>query len=68
MGKPCMNSHERVRLALNHQEADRIPFDLGGTGLTSIHIDAYANLRRYLGIPRVQTRIMAMAEQLAEVD
>ena len=63
-----MNSHERVRLALNHQEADRIPFDLGGTGLTTIHIDAYENLRAYLGMPRTQTRIMAMAEQLAEVD
>ena len=63
-----MNSRERVRLALNHQEADRIPFDLGGTGLTTIHIDAYGNLRRYLEMPPVQTRIMAMAEQLAEVD
>ena len=68
MGKPSMNSRERVRLALNHQEADRIPFDLGGTGLTTIHIDAYGNLRRYLRMPAVQTRIMAMAEQLAEVD
>jgi uroporphyrinogen decarboxylase len=63
-----LNSHERVRLALNHQEADRIPFDLGGTGLTTIHIDAYENLRRYLGMPRMQTRTMAIAEQLAEVD
>ena len=63
-----MNSRERVRLALNQQEADRIPFDLGGTGLTTIHIDAYQNLRGYLGLPPVQTRIMAMAEQLAEVD
>ena len=44
-----MNSHERVRLALNHQEADRIPFDLGGTGLTTIHIDAYENLRAVPG-------------------
>ncbi len=68
MGESIMNSHERVRLALNHQEADRIPFDLGGTGLTTIHIDAYGNLRRYMGMPPVQTRIMAMAEQLAEVD
>ena len=63
-----MNSHERVRLVLNHKEADRIPFDLGGTGLTTIHVDAYQNLRGYLGLPRVQTRIMAIAEQLAEVD
>ena len=32
-----MNSRERVRLALNHKEPDRIPFDLGGTVLTSMH-------------------------------
>ena len=63
-----MNSRQRARLALNHQEADRIPFDLGGTGLTTIHVDAYQNLRGYLDLPPVQTRIMAMAEQLAEVD
>jgi uroporphyrinogen decarboxylase len=63
-----MNSSERVSRALNHQEPDRIPFDLGGTGLTTLHVDAYRNLRRYLAMPRVETRIMAMAEQLAHVD
>ena len=45
-----MNSRQRVQLALAHKEADRIPFDLGGTVLTSIHVNAYRNLRRYLGI------------------
>jgi uroporphyrinogen decarboxylase len=63
-----MNSSERARRALDHQEPDRVPFDLGGTGLTTIHVDAYKNLRRHLGLPRVETRIMAMAEQLAVVD
>ena len=46
-----MNSRQRVKLALDHKEADRIPFDLGGTVLTSIHVNAYRNLRRYLGLP-----------------
>jgi uroporphyrinogen decarboxylase len=63
-----MNSSERVSWALNHREPDRIPFDLGGTGLTTLHVDAYRNLRQYLDLPRVETRIMAMAEQLARVD
>jgi uroporphyrinogen decarboxylase len=63
-----MNSSERVSWALNHREPDRIPFDLGGTGLTTLHVDAYRNLRQHLGLPRVETRIMAMAEQLAQVD
>jgi uroporphyrinogen decarboxylase len=63
-----MNSRERVCLALEHREADRVPFDLGGTGLTTIHLDAYHNLRRHLDLPRVEPRVMAMAEQLAMVD
>ncbi len=63
-----MNSRERVRLALNHQQPDRVPFDLGGTGLSNIHLDAYRNLRRQMGLPRVEVRVLAMAEQLAVVD
>ncbi|HSR31724.1 MAG TPA: uroporphyrinogen decarboxylase family protein [Anaerolineae bacterium] len=63
-----MNSSERVSWALNHREPDRIPFDLGGTGLTTLHVDAYRNLRQYLGLPCVEAGIMAMAEQLAKVD
>jgi len=39
-----MNARQRVNMALNHQEPDRIPFDLGGTVLTSIHVNAYRNL------------------------
>ena len=63
-----MNSRDRARCALNHQEADRVPFDLGGTGLTTIHVTAYQNLRRHLEMPPTQTRIGYMAEQLAMVD
>ena len=63
-----MNSRERVRRTLDHQEPDRVPFDLGGTGLTTIHLTAYANLRRHLGLPEGQPEIMAMAEQLAVVE
>ena len=47
-----MNSRQTLKLALNHQEPDRIPFDLGGTVLTSIHVNAYRKLRRYLGPAR----------------
>ena len=46
-----MNSRERVILALNHKEPDRVPFDLGGTVVTGIHTQAYANLRTCLGLP-----------------
>jgi uroporphyrinogen decarboxylase len=63
-----MNSRERVLQALNHQEPDRVPFDLGGTGLSSIHITAYHNLRRYLDMSKTRARIGYVAEQLAVVD
>jgi uroporphyrinogen decarboxylase len=63
-----MRSRERARLALNFQEPDRVPFDLGGTGLTTMHVDAYCSLRGHLGMSQVGTRVMAMAEQLAVID
>jgi len=63
-----MNSHDRVKQALDHQEPARIPFDLGGTGLTTMHITAYQNLRRHLGLPPINVRVVAMAEQLVFVD
>ena len=46
-----MTSLERVRLALEHKEADRVPFDLGSSLVTGIHRVAYENLRNHLGMP-----------------
>jgi uroporphyrinogen decarboxylase len=63
-----MNSRERVVQALNHQEPDRVPYDLGGTGLSTIHITAYQNLREHLGLPQAESRIGFVAEQLVLVD
>ena len=63
-----MNSRQRVKLALEHKEPDHIPFDLGGTVLTSIHVNAYRNLRRYLGLPEVDVQVMDVFQQIAIVD
>lgn len=63
-----MNSRDRVVHALNHQEPDRVPFDLGGTGLSTIHVTAYENLRKHLMLPDQAPRIGFMAEQLVLVD
>jgi uroporphyrinogen decarboxylase len=63
-----MNSRDRVLLALNHQEPDRVPFDLGGTGLSTIHVTAYQKLRQHLILPEQAPRIGFMAEQLVLVD
>ncbi len=45
-----MTPRERVLTALDHKEPDRIPIDLGSSHNCGIHIDAYRNLREYLGI------------------
>lgn len=44
-----LTPRERVSRALNHQEADRIPIDLGGFQ-TGIHKRAYQDLIDYLGL------------------
>jgi uroporphyrinogen decarboxylase len=58
---------ERVLAAINHEEADRVAIDLGGTFASSINIDAYENLKRHLGLD-YQTRIMSTLHQLAFPD
>jgi len=63
-----MNSRERVLKAINHQEPDRVPFDLGGTVVTGIHATAYIALREYLGLPSVEPNIIDILQQLAQVD
>ncbi len=63
-----MNSRERLNLALNHEEPDRVPFDLGGTVVTGIHIKAYENLRAGLGLPPKEIEIVHLTQQLAKVD
>lgn len=63
-----MNSRQRAKMALNHQEPDKIPFDLGGTVLTSINIHAYHKLRQYLGLPEKEIGVMDVFQQMAVVD
>ena len=45
-----MNSRERVLAAMRHEQADRVPIDLGSTCVTGINLRAYGNLKRYLGL------------------
>jgi uroporphyrinogen decarboxylase len=63
-----MNSRERVKVALDHKEPDRIPFDFGGTGLTSISRFNYNNFRVALGLPAVIPRVMDIFQQNVLVD
>ena len=64
MGRETMTSRERVLSALNHQEPDRVPIDLGGNQ-TGIHKFAYRALLDHLGIADELT-IMDQVQQLAK--
>ena len=48
MTQERMTSRERLRAALRHEEADRIPIDLGGFQ-AGIHLKSYRSLIRRLG-------------------
>lgn len=45
-----MNSRERVQTTLNHQEPDRIPYDLAGTTVTAITRNAYLRAMKFRGL------------------
>ncbi len=45
-----MTSRQRVIKALNHEEADMVPIDMGSTENTTITRIAYINLRNHLGM------------------
>lgn len=60
-------SRSRVAATLNHSEPDRVPFDLGGSGVTGIHHRAYRRLRDHLGLPEVDITIEDQKQQLAAV-
>jgi uroporphyrinogen decarboxylase len=62
------SGRDRIRAALAHREPDRVPFDLGGTRVTGIHVRAYARLREALGLePRTPT-VADLTQQLADVE
>ena len=45
-----MTGRERILEALGHQEADRVPYDLGGTTVTAITRNAYVQAMRMRGL------------------
>lgn len=62
-----MNSRERVLLAIDHKEPDRLPIDLGGTRQSGIAASTYHELKQLLGL-RSRTRVFDIFQMLAEVE
>ncbi len=64
-----LSSRERVGLVLNHQEADRVPIDLGSTTVTGMHISMVYRLRQALGLdkPGTPVKVVEPFQMLGEV-
>jgi hypothetical protein len=64
-----MNSRERVNLALQHQEADRVPLDLGATTVSGMHVSAVYLLRQALALdaPGTPVKVIEPLQMLGEI-
>lgn len=62
-----MSSRQRVLAALNHQEVDRIPIDLGGTHNSTMCARAYENLKAFLGV-EAPTEELNKAFEIVKMD
>jgi hypothetical protein len=67
--KTPLTGRQRVLCALNHQPADRVPVDLGGTACSGAHVSVVANLRRRLGLdkPGARVKVTEPYQMLGEV-
>jgi uroporphyrinogen-III decarboxylase len=64
-----MTSRERVTLALNHKEPDRVPLDLGSTSVTGMHVTTIYKLRQALALdkPGTPVKLMDPLQLLGEI-
>ncbi|MHC4337478.1 MAG: uroporphyrinogen decarboxylase family protein [Planctomycetota bacterium] len=59
-----------MKTALAHKEPDRIPFDIGGTMVTGINVNALRNLRKHLRLSeevQVRDKVTQMADTGDEI-
>ena len=63
-----MNSRERVIKALNHEQPDRVPVDLGSTPVTGISARALHRLRRAFNLEETRVKIHEPFQLLGYVD
>ena len=63
-----MNSKERVRAAIDHQEPDRLPMDFGSSFITGVHCSVVEGLRRHYGLESRPVKICEPYQMLGEVE
>src|SRR5208283_484631 len=66
---PMLTSRERVNNALNHQESDRVPVDLGASSVTGMQADTVYKLRQALGLdaPGTPVKVVEPYQMLGEI-
>ena len=64
-----MNCRERIQRALEHQEADRVPLDVGSTPVSGIAASTLSQLRLALGLdkPGDRVKVIEPYQMLGEV-
>lgn len=64
-----MTSRERARRALEHQEPDRVPLDLGAYSVTGMHVNPVYKLRQAWGLdsPGTPVKFVEPTPMLAEI-
>ena len=64
-----MNSRERVTMALNHQEPDRVPLDLGASAVTGMQVSSVYLLRQALKLdpPGTPVKVVEPYQMLGEI-
>jgi len=63
-----MTSKERIQKTLNHEQPDKIPFDMGSTGVTGVHCLVVEKLREYYGLQKKPVKVIDPYQMLGEVD
>jgi hypothetical protein len=63
-----MKSRELVLEAFRHRSNSSIPFDIGSTGVTGIHVKAVEALRRHYGLTPGPVKVTEPYQMLGEVD
>ena len=64
-----MNSRQRVEAALNHQQPDHVPLDLGGSAVTGMHVSSVYRLRQALKLdpPGTPVKVVEPYQMLGEI-
>lgn len=64
-----MNSRERVTRALNHQQPNRVPLDLGASPVTGMHVSSVYKLRQALALdpPGTPVKVVEPYQMLGEI-